>query len=84
MPGEQPAHAAVTQQVHVLDAVRPGDHPRDQRGHLRPGVRALVRRHRQLLLGQRSQTRPLRQPQHRNQPAGRHETRLVETRGQRR
>jgi len=82
--GEQPAHPTVAQQVHSLDAVRPGDHPRDQRGDLRPGMRALVRRHRQALLGQCLQTRPLRQPQHRNQPAGRHETRLVEARGQRR
>ena len=57
----------------------PADHPRDQRGDLRPGVRALVRRHRQVLLGQSSQTRPIGQPQHRNQPTGRHETRSSNT-----
>ena len=51
---------------------------RDQRGHLQPGVRALVRRHRQLLLGHCLQTRLLGQSQHRDQPAGRHERRIIE------
>lgn len=32
------------QQVHVIDAVRTSDHPRDQRYDLRPGVRAALRR----------------------------------------
>ena len=38
-PLEQPLHPAVPQQVHVIDAVRTGDHPRDQRRHLQPCVR---------------------------------------------
>ncbi len=70
----------MAQQVHVLDAVRAGDHPSDQRGDLRPGVRALVRRHRQVLRGQGPQTNALSQREHRNQPARRHETRIIEPR----
>src|SRR5680860_1298729 len=30
-PGEQPAHPTMSQKIHVIDAVRPGNHPRDQR-----------------------------------------------------
>jgi hypothetical protein len=52
--GEDPAHATVPQQRHVVDRVRTSDHPRDQRGHLQPGVRALVGRHRQMLIDQLS------------------------------
>ena len=33
-PAEQRRHRAVPQQVHVVDAVRPGDHPGHQAGHL--------------------------------------------------
>jgi hypothetical protein len=50
---EDPAHPAVPQDGHVVDAVRPGDHPRDQRGDLHTGVRTLVRRDRQQLICQR-------------------------------
>jgi hypothetical protein len=76
--GSRPAHAAVPQQTHVLDAVRAGHHARDQRGNLRPGVCALVRRHRQLLIDQPAQPDPISQPQHRHQATGRHEILLVE------
>ncbi len=38
--GEQPAHRAVPQQGHVIDAVRTRDHPRDQPGDLQVGVAA--------------------------------------------
>ena len=33
-PAEQHIHGAVPQQVHVIDAVRPGGHPGDQAGDL--------------------------------------------------
>ena len=49
------AHRAVPQQGHVVDAVGAGDHPGDQRAHLRPGVGALVGRHAEVLVGQRGQ-----------------------------
>ncbi len=41
---EQAAHAAVAQQVHVVDAVRARDHPADQREDLRGGVHPALRR----------------------------------------
>ena len=59
---EHPAHPAVPQQRHVIDAVGAGDHPRDQRGDLRPRVRALVGRHAQVLIGQLPQPGRLGQP----------------------
>ena len=37
-PAEQRRHRAVPQQVHVIDAVRPGDHPGGQAGHLQVRV----------------------------------------------
>jgi hypothetical protein len=77
-PGEDPAHPAVPQQRHVIDRVGAGDHPRHQRGHLQPGMRALVGRHTQMLIGQAPQSRPVGQRQHRDQPCGRHEIRVVE------
>ena len=48
--GEDPTHPTVTQQAHVIDAVRTGDHPRDQRGDLQTRVRTLVARHAQVLV----------------------------------
>ena len=57
---EHPPHPAVPQQGHVIDAVGAGDHPRDQRGDLQPGVRALVARHAQVLIGQQSEAPPSR------------------------
>ena len=41
-------------------SVGAGDHPGDQRGHLQPGVRALVGRHTQMLIGQTAAARPRR------------------------
>ena len=77
-PVEQPVHPAVAQQVHVLDRVRAGDHPRHQRRNLRcafapPGS----------ITVSLSATRPpspqrLRQRQHRRQPSARHEIRIIE------
>jgi hypothetical protein len=78
--GEQPGHAAVPQQVHVLDAVRAGDHARDQCGDLRPGVRAAIGRHRHVLVDPAAQPRPLGQGQDRHQTARGHEIRFVEPR----
>ncbi len=68
-PVEQGAHRPVSQQRHVLDAVGPGDHARDQRGHLRPGVGALVGRHAQVHVGQRRQVTLLGQGDHRDRTA---------------
>jgi hypothetical protein len=42
-PGGQPTHPGLAQQVHVDDRIRPGQHPRHQRRHLRPGGRPTVR-----------------------------------------
>ena len=78
--GEDPTHPAVAQQGHVIDGVRAGDHPHHQRGHLQPGVGALVGRNTQMLLGQLLQARGAGQRQHRNQPCARHEIRLIEGR----
>ena len=77
-PREHPAHPAVPQQRHVIDRVRAGDHPGDQRGDLQPGVRALVGRHPQVLIGQVPQPGRLGQRQHRDQPRRRHQIRIVE------
>jgi hypothetical protein len=41
-PGEQSAHPAVAQQVHVIDGIRAADHPGDQGEDLRRGVRAAL------------------------------------------
>ena len=78
--GEQPAHATVAQQRHVIDRVGTGNHARDQRGHLQPRVRALVARHTQMLPGQLLQPGLLGQAHHRHQPSRRHQIRIVEHR----
>jgi hypothetical protein len=74
---EYSAHRAVPQQGHVIDAVGPGDHARDQRGYFRPGVGALVGRHTQVLIGQRRQAALLGQSAHRDQPGARHQVGVV-------
>jgi hypothetical protein len=38
-PTKQPAHRAMAQQIHLVDAVRAGEHPCHQRRHLQPGIR---------------------------------------------
>ena len=80
-PGEQPVHPAVTQQVHVLDAVRAGDHPRDQGRHLQLRVRPALRAHPHVLGDQLVQTAPPGQGQSRRQPRARHKIRVIEPRG---
>ena len=77
-PGEDPAHPAVPQQRHVIDRVRAGDHPGDQRGDLQPGVRALVGRHLRCSSASVPQPGRLGQRQHRDQPGRRHEIRIIE------
>jgi hypothetical protein len=72
--------AAMAQQVHVIDRVRAGDHPGDQRRHLQIGVRPTRRIDPDLPRHQLVQTAPLRQRQHRAQPGARHEIRVVEHR----
>ena len=78
--GEDPAPPAVLQQRHVIDAVGASDHPGHQRSHLQACVRALVRGHAQMLIGQLAQSRPVRKCQHRHETGGRHEIRVVENR----
>ncbi len=77
---EDPPHAAVPQQRHVVDAVCAGHHPRDQRGHLQPRVRTLVTGDRKVFLGERAQARGLGEPDHRDQPCRRHEIRVIKQR----
>ena len=78
--GEEPAHPAVPQQRHVVDRVRAGDHPRDQRGDLQPGVRALVGRH--VRCSSASAGSPAAEARARTgtSPAARHEIRIIEHR----
>jgi hypothetical protein len=61
----------VTQQSHVIDRVRAGNHPGDRGRDLQPGVRALIRRHRQPLIGQFLQPGIPGQGHHRQQPGSR-------------
>jgi hypothetical protein len=76
--GEDPAHRPVPQERHVVDRVRAGDHPADQGSDLQSSVRALVGRHREVLISQSLQPCGVGQREHRNQAAGRHEIRIVE------
>ena len=78
--GEDPAHPAVAEKSHVVDAVRAGNHPRDQGSDLQPGVGTLVCRDAEMRIGQLVQPGRTRQRKHRNQPDGRHEVRVVEHR----
>jgi len=77
-PVEDPAHGAVAQQCHVIDAVASGDHPCDQRHHLVAGVGALVAWHAQMLVSQAGQPSVLGKFDYRDQPCGRHEIRIIE------
>ncbi len=79
-PAEQPVHPAVPQQVHVINAVRPSDHPRDQPRDLQVRVRATPGGQRQLGCDQLGQAATLRQRDHRRQPSARHQVRIVEHR----
>jgi hypothetical protein len=73
-PVEQSTYPAVPQQIHVVDRVRPADHPGDQREDLRGGVGPGLRRDRQPLDQQGRQPTAVRQRHHRTSPA--HDTRF--------
>jgi len=53
---EDRADRRVPQQGHVINAVRTSDHPRHQRGHLAPRVRALVAGNTETLISQGTQS----------------------------
>jgi hypothetical protein len=81
--GEQPWHAAVAQQVQIVDRVRSADHARDDGGGLRGGVDATLRRDLHMLAQQSGQPAPAGQRHDRDQPGARHEIRIVERCGDR-
>ncbi|MBM0230671.1 hypothetical protein JNW91_01530 [Micromonospora sp. STR1_7] len=70
--------------VEVVDAVRAGDHPGHDRGHLAGQVRALVRRQAHPLSDRVMQTGLLGQAHHRNQAGTRHQIRIIEDHGRHR
>ncbi len=76
--GEQPAHPAVAQQVHVLDAVGAGDHASDQREDLSGGVRSSTGGDAQPIGQQRRQLAPGGQRHDRDKPGTRHKIRIIE------
>jgi hypothetical protein len=77
---EDTAHAAVAQQVHVVDRVRARDHPRDQGEDLRGRVRGAFPGQGETFNQQRCQAAPVRERHHRHQPGTRHEIGIVEPR----
>ena len=76
-PAEQVRHRAVPQHVHVIDAVRPGGHPRDQAGHLQVRVHPGPAGDRDVLADQVRQAAALRQGHDRDQAGPRHEIRVI-------
>ena len=79
-PAEQRRHRPVPQQVHVVDAVRPRDHPGHQAGHLQVRVHPAPVSDGHVLTGQRGQASPLGQRHHRHQARPRHEIRVIKRR----
>ena len=77
-PAEQRGHRPVPQQVHVVDAVRPADHPGDQAADLQLGVDSARAARPDELRDQLGQSGPLRQCHDRDQAGPRHEIRVVE------
>ena len=77
---EQVRQGAVAQQIHVLDAVRPGGHPGDQAPDLQIRVDAAVAARADVLGGQVRQAGAGRKGHHRDQPGVRHERRVVKAR----
>ena len=76
-PAEQHIHGPVPQQVHVVDAVRSGDHPGDQAADLRRRVDPARAARPDLLRDQLGEPGPLRQRHDRDQPGPRHEIRVI-------
>jgi len=66
------------QQVHVVDAVRAGDHPRHQQDDLGDRVRPAHGPHLHALVDQIAKTSPLGQRQRRRRPGARHQVRVIE------
>ena len=77
-PAEQVRHRAVPQQVHVLDAVRPGGHARDQARDLQLRVDPARPAGPDMLSDQAREPSPLRQCHYRDQPGPRHQMRVIE------
>ena len=75
---EQSGHAAVAQQVHVLDRVRAAHHARDQGEDLRRRVHAALRGDLHMFPEQGWQAATVGQRHHRDQPGARHEVRIIE------
>jgi hypothetical protein len=78
--GERFALGAVAQDRHVLDRVRARAHPRNQAHRLQVGVRALVRRDRDMRGDQRRKARGLGERDERDQARGRDQVRVIECR----
>jgi len=57
----------MAQQIHVIDRVRPGNHPGDQRGDLQVRVHPALGLQRHSVRDEVSQARPLRQRHRRSQ-----------------
>ncbi|OBA72006.1 hypothetical protein A5777_11640 [Gordonia sp. 852002-10350_SCH5691597] len=74
---EHPAHRAVPQYCHVVDAVGAGHHARDQREHLAIRVGALIGGHAQMLAGQPRQAGLFGQRHHRHQPSRAEQIRII-------
>lgn len=72
-PVKQPAHRAVPQQGHVIDAVRTGDHARDQRRDLQRRVGAASLADPDVLSDKVLQPGPFGDLQDRCQTSARHE-----------
>ena len=68
------------QHVHVIDAVRPGGHPRDQARHLQIRVHPGPAGDRDMLADQARQATALRQRHDRDQARPRHEIRVIKRR----
>jgi len=70
--------APVPQQRHVLDRVRPGDHPRNHRRDLQLRVDAAGPAQPHVLGDEALQTGPFGQLQERRQAGARHQVRVIE------
>jgi hypothetical protein len=76
--GEQRRHPAVPGDVEVVDAVRAGEHPRDDRGDLARRIRPGVAGQPNPIGDGGVQTRRVGHAHHRFQAGARHEIRVVE------
>jgi hypothetical protein len=76
--GEQPAHPAVAQKVHVVDRVRADEHPGDQGDDLAAGFAPPIGGDREPFGEQPTQTAALYQCHDRHQPGALHEVWIVE------